>query len=151
MRTPGGEVVRGRSGRSLFGGGLSRSSVADGVAVLVCCTAFGLASKRHNADPRIRRWTNLWLQPRESVRSFGVSRHPLAIWSVAVRFYVSVLLLVQRRASAFQAGHIPSCCMTCECLWVLPTVDTCRWLLLLLSPRARPCPDPSPEPDCCRT
>jgi hypothetical protein len=35
MRTPGGEVVRGRCGRSLFGGGLSESLSADGVAVFV--------------------------------------------------------------------------------------------------------------------
>lgn len=36
MRTPGSGVVRGRWGRSLVAGGLSKSSSADGVAVLVC-------------------------------------------------------------------------------------------------------------------
>jgi hypothetical protein len=39
MRTPGGEVIGGRRGRSLSDGGLSESFSADGVAVLVCCTA----------------------------------------------------------------------------------------------------------------
>ena len=38
------------------------------------------------------------------------------------------------RPSAFQAGHIPSCCMTCERPWVLPPAEGWRWLLLLLSP-----------------
>jgi hypothetical protein len=47
MRTLGGAVVRGRWGRSLFGGGLSESSVADDVAVLVCCTALRLVVMRH--------------------------------------------------------------------------------------------------------
>ena len=46
------------------------------------------------------------------------------------------------------AGHIPSCCMTCECPWLLPTVDVCRWLLLLLSPLLSgglsPCPGNCP-------
>jgi len=42
MRTPGGHVIRGRWGRSLSGGSLSKSFPADSVAVLVCCTVFGL-------------------------------------------------------------------------------------------------------------
>jgi len=41
MRTPGGEVICGRWGRSLSGGSLSESFSVDGVAVLVCCTASG--------------------------------------------------------------------------------------------------------------
>ena len=45
MRTPGGEVTRGRWRRSLSGGGLSESFSADGVAVLVCCTASGPAGE----------------------------------------------------------------------------------------------------------
>jgi hypothetical protein len=36
--------------------------------------------------------------------------------------------------SANQAGHIPSCCVTCERGWVLPIADGCGWPLLLLSP-----------------
>ena len=47
VRTPGAEVVRGRWGRSLFGGSLSESLGAAGVAVLLCCTsALGLPSRR---------------------------------------------------------------------------------------------------------
>src|SRR6266567_5541539 len=40
MRTLGDEVVRGRWGRSLSGGSLSRSFSACGVAVLLSCTGF---------------------------------------------------------------------------------------------------------------
>jgi hypothetical protein len=43
MRTPGGEVIRGRWGWSLSGGRLSESFSADGVAVLMCRTASCLA------------------------------------------------------------------------------------------------------------
>jgi hypothetical protein len=42
MRTPGTEVFRGRWGRSLSAGSLSEAFAADGVAVLLCCTALGL-------------------------------------------------------------------------------------------------------------
>ena len=41
------------------------------------------------------------------------------------------------RPSVFQTGYIPSCYMTYERLWVLPTADACRWLLLLPSPLRR--------------
>src|SRR5712671_3193397 len=37
MRTPGGEVIRGRWGRSLSDGSLSESFSSDRVAVLPCC------------------------------------------------------------------------------------------------------------------
>jgi len=47
MRTPGAKVAGGRSGRSLSVGGLSRSSLASGVAVLVCCTASRPGRKGH--------------------------------------------------------------------------------------------------------
>jgi hypothetical protein len=53
MRTLGGKVVRGRWGRSLFGGGSSESSSADGVAVFLCCTAFGRVGMR-NGHPPVR-------------------------------------------------------------------------------------------------
>ena len=36
------------------------------------------------------------------------------------------------RPSAFQAGHIPSCCGSCECYGLLPVAAACRWSLLLL-------------------
>ena len=41
-------------------------------------------------------------------------------------------MLMAFRLSAFQAGHIPSCCIACWRPGVLPTADACRWLLLLL-------------------
>jgi hypothetical protein len=37
------------------------------------------------------------------------------------------------RPSVFQAGHIPSCGVSCECHALSPVADACRWLLLLLS------------------
>ncbi len=40
--------------------------------------------------------------------------------------------LMAFRPSA-QAGHIPSCCATCERYLVPSAADACRWLLLLLS------------------
>ena len=43
MRTLGGEVVRGRWGRSAAGGSLSEPLAVGDVAVLRCCTAAGLA------------------------------------------------------------------------------------------------------------
>jgi hypothetical protein len=46
MRTLSGEVARGRRGRLLFGGSLSESFAAAGVAVLLCCTAFGPSPRR---------------------------------------------------------------------------------------------------------
>jgi hypothetical protein len=49
MRTPGGEVIRGRWGRSLFDSGLSEAFPADCVAVLLCCTVLGLVSCRMTA------------------------------------------------------------------------------------------------------
>jgi hypothetical protein len=50
MRTLGGEVVSGRWGRSLVGGGLSKSSSGVGVAVLVRCTAGYQATRLESAD-----------------------------------------------------------------------------------------------------
>jgi hypothetical protein len=41
MRTHGSEVVRGRWGWSLSAGSLSGALPVEGVAVLLCCTAFG--------------------------------------------------------------------------------------------------------------
>ena len=43
MRTPGGEVARGRWGRPATGRGRTKSPTADDVAVLVCCTTSCLA------------------------------------------------------------------------------------------------------------
>jgi len=43
MRTLGTEVARGRWGRSAVGRSQTRSLIADGVAVLVCCTPLGVA------------------------------------------------------------------------------------------------------------
>ena len=52
------------------------------------------------------------MEPSESVRSFGVSRHSFASWPDPVRFralaLLPVLLLLWRRASAFQAWRNPS-------------------------------------------
>jgi hypothetical protein len=38
MRTLGGEVARGRWGRSAIGSSLTQSPIVDGVAVFECCT-----------------------------------------------------------------------------------------------------------------
>jgi hypothetical protein len=56
MRTRGAEVVGGRWGRSLFAGGLSKSSSADGVAVLLYCAALGFSghAARSNRGLRVR-------------------------------------------------------------------------------------------------
>jgi len=61
MRTLGGEVARGRWGRSLFGGSLSESFAAAGVAVLVCCAGFCLSP----------RWGRLLLIGPESDQRIG--------------------------------------------------------------------------------
>jgi len=52
MRTPGGEVVRGRWGSLLAGGGLSEAFPVICVAVLVWCTALGLRSVRRFSLPQ---------------------------------------------------------------------------------------------------
>jgi hypothetical protein len=40
-----------------------------------------------------------------------------------------------RTTVRFQAGHIPSCCVTCERGWqLLPIANGCGWLPALLSP-----------------
>jgi hypothetical protein len=54
MRTLGTEVARGRWGRSLVGGSRLEAFPVARVAVLVCCTAFGLVAARHCPKPRIR-------------------------------------------------------------------------------------------------
>jgi hypothetical protein len=53
MRTHGGEVIRGRWGRSLSGGSLSEAFSANSVAALLCCTALGPAIMRHGPKPGV--------------------------------------------------------------------------------------------------
>ena len=52
-----------------------------------------------------------------------VVRRPGARWSGAAA-----------RPSVFQAGHVPSCCGSCERCALSPVAAVCRWLLPLLSP-----------------
>jgi hypothetical protein len=59
MRTLGGEVVGGRSGRSLVGGSLSEAFGAYRVAVLLCCMARGSPVIWRGLNPRIKSLTGL--------------------------------------------------------------------------------------------
>src|SRR5690348_9359081 len=84
MRTPGGEVVRGRWGKSAVHGSPSEPLAVDDVAVLRCCTAPGPAGEV--AQPELP-----LLRP--DLSPVGVNRASYALWPVVVASRWLLLLL----------------------------------------------------------
>jgi hypothetical protein len=104
---------------------------------VIYCGSAELPALAPATNPRIKRQTQPWPEPSESVRPFSVSRHLLASWSGAVRFRTSALLLALLlavgRLSAFQAEHIPSWHKSSERYALWPVAAGCHRSLLLLS------------------
>jgi hypothetical protein len=60
----------------------------------------------------------------------GCSPRWLPVWLPAAEDLAGRLVCCGPSAS--QAGHVPSRHVTCECPWMLPTADGCRWPLVLV-------------------